>query len=269
MAPVLKPLSTAELLDRTFGLYRNNFFLLVGIMALPHVIGLVGYLFVYAPLQLFMSGRGATDGMMEPFEGFVTRYHIFAVTYGISLLIGVAASTYATSRIYLEKNAGIIGSYRSALKRGWWLVLAGGLLIVAGQWQFSLGIILTTFMVIPMICAVVFPALVLESFGPIASLGRSFSFVKQQFGRILLIFVLFLACTLSLRWLFMTMVYWLLRISVLASSLPAISIWEGFVENLAGTISGPLLPVALALSYYDAKVKNEAFDLQIMMSELK
>ena len=50
-----------------------------------------------------MSGRGASDGIMEPFEGFVTRYYIFAVTYQISLLIGIAASTYATSRIYLEK----------------------------------------------------------------------------------------------------------------------------------------------------------------------
>ena len=120
-----------------------------------------------------------------------------------------------------------------------------------------------------MICAAMFPALVLESLGPIAFLGRSLSFVKQQFGRILLIFILFLACTLSLRWLFMTVVYWLLRISALASSVPAVRIWEGFAQNFAGMISGPLLPVALVLSYYDAKIKKEAFDLQIMMSELK
>src|SRR5713226_10205336 len=42
----LRPLSLGELLDRTFTLYRNHFWLFVGIMAVPQLlllaIGLVG-----------------------------------------------------------------------------------------------------------------------------------------------------------------------------------------------------------------------------------
>jgi hypothetical protein len=37
MATLLRPLTTGELLDRTFSLYRNHFVLFVGISALPHL----------------------------------------------------------------------------------------------------------------------------------------------------------------------------------------------------------------------------------------
>src|SRR5690242_20758800 len=41
MVTVLRPLSTSELLDRTFHLYRNNFLLFVGIMAIPQLFTLL------------------------------------------------------------------------------------------------------------------------------------------------------------------------------------------------------------------------------------
>ena len=37
----LRPLSTGEILDRTFTLYRQNFLLFLGISAIPHVLVLV------------------------------------------------------------------------------------------------------------------------------------------------------------------------------------------------------------------------------------
>ncbi len=37
MATVLRPLTTGELLDRTFSLYRSHFVLFLGIFALPHL----------------------------------------------------------------------------------------------------------------------------------------------------------------------------------------------------------------------------------------
>jgi len=37
MVTVLRPLSTSELLDRTFHLYRNNFLVFVGIAAIPQL----------------------------------------------------------------------------------------------------------------------------------------------------------------------------------------------------------------------------------------
>jgi hypothetical protein len=40
MVTVLRPLSTSELLDRTFHLYRNNFLVFVGITAIPQLVAL-------------------------------------------------------------------------------------------------------------------------------------------------------------------------------------------------------------------------------------
>ena len=48
MVTVLRPLSTSELLDRTFHLYRNNFVVFAGIAALPQLVVLA--------LQLAFSG---------------------------------------------------------------------------------------------------------------------------------------------------------------------------------------------------------------------
>ena len=38
MTTALRPLSTGELLDRTFSLYRSHFGLFLGIFALPHLV---------------------------------------------------------------------------------------------------------------------------------------------------------------------------------------------------------------------------------------
>jgi hypothetical protein len=38
MTTALRPLSTGELLDRTFSLYRSHFGLFVGLFALPHLV---------------------------------------------------------------------------------------------------------------------------------------------------------------------------------------------------------------------------------------
>jgi hypothetical protein len=39
MTTQLRPLSTGELLDRTFSLYRSHFVVFLGIVALPHLFG--------------------------------------------------------------------------------------------------------------------------------------------------------------------------------------------------------------------------------------
>ncbi len=38
--------------------------------------------------------------------------------------------------------------------------------------------------------------------------------------------------------------------------------------GVGGAISGPLLVIALALLYYDTRVRKEGFDLQLMMDSL-
>ena len=54
MITPLRPMSTGEILDRTFNLYRNNFVLFAGIAVLPPALMLV--------VQLIQAGMVATPG---------------------------------------------------------------------------------------------------------------------------------------------------------------------------------------------------------------
>jgi hypothetical protein len=60
----LRPLSLAELLDRAFTLYRRHLWLLVGIMAVPAVIGLAADTVVVReqPVELLREPRAPAGG---------------------------------------------------------------------------------------------------------------------------------------------------------------------------------------------------------------
>jgi membrane-anchored glycerophosphoryl diester phosphodiesterase (GDPDase) len=47
-----------------------------------------------------------------------------------------------------------------------------------------------------------------------------------------------------------------------------IAIWQYLGGFFAGTIAGPIATIALALLYYDERVRKEAFDLQLMMEAM-
>lgn len=59
----LRPLSTGEILDRTFTLYRRNFLLFLGISAIPHVLVLVLNL---VRVSLTFSGSSLSRVTMHP-----------------------------------------------------------------------------------------------------------------------------------------------------------------------------------------------------------
>jgi heme/copper-type cytochrome/quinol oxidase subunit 1 len=44
-----------------------------------------------------------------------------------------------------------------------------------------------------------------------------------------------------------------------------VTLWQYLASFFAGTIAGPIVTIALALLYYDERVRKEAFDLQLMM----
>ena len=84
MAVALRPLSTGELLDRVFSLYRAHFALFVGIVALPHLITLALQLFV--GVRLSPPGFGIS-AMLGTF--------LWAMLLGVAALVVGAASQAA------------------------------------------------------------------------------------------------------------------------------------------------------------------------------
>jgi len=262
MVTVLRPLSTSELLDRTFHLYRNNFVVFVGIAAIPQ-------LFVLA-LQL---GSAAMI-----FEQQLIGVGLTAIVAGIGSYIAVeishAATIMAVSNLHLDRPASIGSSYAAAKSS---LPRVIGITIVMG---IALGIAFL-FLIVPgvylaLAWALTIPVTVLEGGGLNVSTTRSKALTKGGRGRIFVVYFLLLVVTLIVAFLMQFLL--LLPLGVIMGTTgthnaPATIAMNQALQAVGGFIStslvGPLITIALTLIYYDQRVRKEGFDLQLMMSTLE
>ncbi len=111
----LRPMSTSQVLDRTFYLYRNNFVLFAGIALITPAMTLVARLVqlkVFGPMVMPQQPDAFTPQFMQ---AFFIRVIISAIIGTIVYLIGAAlassATAYAVSMVHLGKTTTIAESY--------------------------------------------------------------------------------------------------------------------------------------------------------------
>src|SRR5215467_14395843 len=102
MTTILRPLSTSELLDRTFHLYRNNFLVFAGISAIPQLFVL--------PLSLGGGAMLARHRASEATAMILGGYLLFLV----AIFISQALTVSAVANLYFEKPITIRSVYSSA-----------------------------------------------------------------------------------------------------------------------------------------------------------
>jgi hypothetical protein len=112
----LRPMSTSQILDRTFQLYRRNFVLFAGIAALPPALVLLGQLLLFFTTSSLgrMAGSSPTTAM----AGVAAAGLGFLVLLVLALLgyaFASGASVYAVSRLHLGHPTTIAESYRLIL----------------------------------------------------------------------------------------------------------------------------------------------------------
>jgi len=264
MATALRPLSTGELLDRTFSLYRSHFVLFAGIFALPH-------LSVFAFQCVGIAFQPASAAAFSA-SGILTTLAWAFGTILLSLLVSAAsqaATVIAVSQVHLDRPASVGGSF-SAVKNQIagviWLSLSVGLLVGLA---FMALIIPGILLAIQWSLAV--PAKVLENLGVGEAMSRSSELSKGNRGRIFVIWVLFIALSIGINLL----LQWPIELAAGVSARGALRRvgveWQ--VASLVATfisqcLVGPLTTIAFSLVYYDQRVRKEAFDLQLMMTTL-
>jgi hypothetical protein len=128
----LRPLTLGELLDRAFTLYRRNFWLFVGIMAIPSTFSV--------PFSVvFFSVRGPTVFNGKPAPAYAVGTVLFGlaffVLFWIVYAVAIGAATYAVSETYLGQRATVRGSYGKVRGKFWRIlgVVALALLRVFGM----------------------------------------------------------------------------------------------------------------------------------------
>ena len=255
MTTALRPLSTGELLDRTFYLYRNHFALFVGIFALPQLCSLT--------LQ-FVNLALKTPG---------AKIYILLAT--MAMLLGAlaasaaaqAATVMAVSRVHLDLPASVIDSFSRVKNK---ILGVVGLSLAIGI-AVGIGCI---FLLVPGILlmlrwSLAVPAKVLENRGVGDAMSRSSELTQGNRGRIFAIWTLFIMLDIGVD----SMVRWPIRVAAgvsgAAGFLPlgwrVVMIVATFISSC---LVGPLATIAFSLVYYDQRVRKEAFDLQLMMNTL-
>jgi len=281
-------MSTSEILDRTFSLYRNNFTLFAGIAMLPAILKLVLDLLQWSStidaLNVLNNGFGArgaqsAQGIGGPF--------LLGMVYLLGTMIATGATVFAVSMVYLGKSATIGGSY-NAIGRDvprligivllLLVVFIGVGLLVLGVPIFAAAsagspVLLIVLMILGgavlvhlYACLCIAPAAcVVENAGVIQSFNRSQTLTKGSRGRIWLVFLLYVALSLALGFALGAVAAIVVRATHSLTAGAMVLLGGQFVT---GVLLGPIITVPLTLIYYDQRVRKEAFDLQLMMESL-
>jgi hypothetical protein len=258
MVTVLRPLSTGELLDRTFHLYRNNFLLFVGITAIPQLVVLALQL---GSAAILFTGSTVGFGLGVVIAGLVSY---------VAIEVSHAATIMAVSNLHLDRPA-TIGTAYSAAKESIGRVIGISLLVgIAIGIGFLLLIVPGIYLALAW--SLVIPVTVLEGGGLNVSTTRSKALSKGSFGKIFVIFFLMVVLTVVVSMVLNLAL--LIPIGLLGlhdtGQIRAVTQALQSVGNLVSTcLVGPLLTIALTLIYYDQRVRKEGFDLQLMMSALE
>jgi hypothetical protein len=261
MTTALRPLSTGELLDRTFSLYRSHFGLFVGIFALPYLVVLA---FQFMGL-VFQS----------PSPSFSKALITMAWSIGAGILalvvtsVSQAATVVAVSNLHLDRPASITDSFSSV--KGQVLGVMGLSFIVSLAAGAGLIFLLVPGVLILIMWSVAVPAKILERKGVFDSLSRSMELTKGNWGRIfvigLLILVLKFAVSALLQWPVLIAAGFSLKGGArqMAIGWQVALLATAFIST---SLVGGLATIAFSLVYYDQRVRKEAFDLQLMMSSI-
>ncbi len=301
----LKPMSLSELLDRTFTLYRNRFWLFCGLMVMPQIAIMVCSLIVVVGFPVHVVP--ITANSQDPFAVFRSMQArivpgfllIFAQLFFQAFALG--AVTMAVSEVYLGRVASIRAAYKMIRGKVLGLVgliillfliaivfvfgvfiavaLAGGLIsvalsvispILAGIVVLLIalgGFVVAAWLL--MRYAVSIPVFLLEGGGVVDSMTRSSTLTHGHRWRIFAAAVVMYIVVFVIQALFVMPFSILTFISVLKGVLPLwIQIGQSVTAALAGIVAGPLFMITIALIYYDVRIRKEGFDLESMMNAL-
>jgi hypothetical protein len=303
MTEPLRPLSTGQLLDRTFSLYRRNFVLFVTIAAIAPAL--------YLAMQAVLVGTAAATparGWPGPRQSpSVATTIVPVVVLFVGLLVWMlglalthAATIQAVSAVHLGRKTSFREAYGSLKGRygriiGVFLsvairVFGGAILLmsaaiglgagsVAGGRAFGLaggiaGVIIAVAAAIAaaMLAVTLFvryalavQACVVENIKGREALKRSAVLTKGSRSRVLTVYTLFVVLT----WVMgaVTGLIALALSAIIPSGIFA-AIAIQLASFVAGALTGPLVTIGMSVLYFDERVRKEAFDLQLMMASL-
>lgn len=246
-APVLRPLSTGEVLDVSFGLYRSLFF--------PLVIVAVACRIVPDVISIYLQQVAGTSplAIFDHWELLLAE-----IVLGMVLsAVGVAASTYIVSGAYL--GAPMTANIALANAMG----LIGPLILVSVVSSIAIGV---GFVVLIVPGVILFSGLVLatvvvvleQPLGAFGALNRSWELTKGfRFKVFVSVFVAALLFAVPA-----------MIVGVAGAIGAAAGAWSPLISQLLAVVLQifvvPFVYVVITVLYYDLRVRKEGFDLELL-----
>jgi hypothetical protein len=291
----LRPLSTGEVLDRTFQLYRSRFALFASLAALPAAVS-----FISGAVQTFtLQGEKALpNGWHVPVNTHPATTGAISIAAGLIYfaLYGItqAATTWAVSEIYLGNPAALSSAWKAVsvhwfryilvvLRQCWSIFWLPGIFFVALGVVFAIyrrgnNLGLTALMVmfgllgcaaliysvyVALRISLAIPASVIDGLGPNAAIRRSIELLPDRKVRIFLLWLLVVA----MGWIIGLVIspFAFLTFTTHGAERYALQMATLAGSFLTRLLIGPVAAIGLCLFYFDERVRHEGFDIEILM----
>lgn len=285
----LRPLSTGEVLDRTFQIYRSRFALFASLAALPAAVNFLGgglQVLVLGTRHLPAAGRDMGLPVTSLIIQCVTLLMVFVVN-GLTL----AATTWAVAEIYLGKTASVRRAWGTAMEywfryirvvlRQYWSIfwlpmLGGGMLGLAVVVPGAIGkTVLAVIAVVVLFGSMIYaiyaalrvslavPAAVIESLKANAAVRRSIELLTQRKGRIFLMWLLLFAIGMIIGVAISPLQFFAARAHGGERYLMQMLYLTGIFFSRLLVV--PVGAIAICLFYFDERVRHEGFDIEFLM----
>jgi len=297
----LNPMGIGEILDRSFRLLRQNFWLLFFIIFIPQAVFFV----VNTVLRLILTG-GLTQGpaSMAMGVGFGISAFISGVIFMIFQFWSQGALIHAVSENYLGHSTSVKAAYGALRGRLWRLIgtlilviilimffpafagiasaiviplsikagvdklimaLVGGVAFVLVVWAFFHFLLN---------CLMVDKVVVIEDIGWLKALRRSKALMKVRTEpgfwkgpKIKAVLILLLGFLIAIGIQLVIQIPGALLSIFMKGSFVALTI-NGILEMVANSLATVFTATAVILYYYDIRVRHEGFDLKMMAENL-
>jgi hypothetical protein len=285
----LQPMSTGDILDRTLRLYRRHFLHTLAIVSLPYLMILP----VGAVLGSELGGRSLLLMWRNPV--FIAGGVLFVLAYIYFYFLSTGALARSVSERYLGGTPTIRTAYAPVLRRSFSLIwvyflvsLAGAAILALGggifvgailavrQFPTTTGYVLAAVLSIAGIVAIVYAlrvffraflitqVIVIEDVRGLAAIKRSGKLMGPSGGKAVLIILFGAVVAAIISFVFnfpagLLMAMGPGRIAFVLSKV---------LDGIGQILSAPLVMIPFTLLYYDSRIRQEAFDLEMMARNL-
>lgn len=301
--PMLRPLSTGEILDRTLALYRRHFWLFVGIGSVPAAAVTLSTALRLMFLNNYVQFSGPTAGNPKAASQAVGAMALMQVEFLPALLlilavygISQAATVHVVQELVLGASLTAAEAYREirsrwlrwtgiVLRQIWsvaWPMAVGGLLMVIAlvlpggvkaHPAAFVGLVLLGWLllmagvvlgVLNYLRVALAPAVsVIENLGVNASLRRSRALVAGRKGRIFLALLLVYALHMIAGGLQLPFV--LLAGTMHGAQRILLLAADLLIAFVATALVSPVASIAMAMFYTDERVRREGYDIELLL----